>query len=108
MTLNEILEGIEAKQNDSFDYYSEIYKLVDMAVIQAMLLEERVATVVIEKDPDFDCFKVSGNECPQHFEDELDDMVELIKDYLVSEGIDRERVKTEYTDENEWEIFVYF
>lgn len=108
MKLNEILEGIRAKQNDSSDYYSEIYKLVDMAVIQAMLLEERVATVVLEKDPDFDCFKVSGNECPQYFEDELDDMADLIRDHLVSEGIDFERVKPEYTDVNEWEILVYF
>jgi len=108
MTLNEILEGIEAKQNDSSDYYSEIYKLVDMAVIQAKILEESVATVVLEKDPDFDCFKVSGNECPQHFEDELDDMADLIRDHLVSEGIDFERVKPEYTDVNEWEILVHF
>lgn len=108
MKLNEILEGIRAKQKDSSDHYSLIYKMVDMVVIQAMLLEERVATVVIEKDPDFHCFKVSGDECPQYFEDELEDMADLIRDHLVREGFDFERVKPEYTDENEYEIMVYF
>lgn len=108
MQLNEILREIKAKQNDSSDYYSLIYKMVDMVVIQAMLLEESVATIVIEKDSDFGCFKVNGNECPQYFEDELDDMADLVRDHLVSEGIDFERVKPEYTDVNEWEILVYF
>ena len=108
MKLNEILEAISVKQEDTKDYYSEIYKMVDMVVIQAKILGERVATVVIEKDPDFGCFKVNGDECPQYFEDELDDMVELIKEHLVSEGIDREKIKTEYTDVNEWEILVCF
>ena len=108
MKLNEILQGIKAKQANSEDNYSLIYKMADLVVIQAMILGERFATVVIEKDPDFDCFKVNGDECPQYFEDELDDMADLIRDHLVSEGIDFERVKLEYTDENEYEIIVYF
>ena len=108
MKLDEILKEIKARHEDFGDYYSRIYKMVDMVVIQAMLLEESVATVVIEKDPDFHCFKVNGDECSQFFEDELDDMVDLIRDHLVSEGIDFERVNPEYTDENEWEIIVYF
>ena len=108
MKLNEILEETKAKMVDSKDYYSEIYKMVDLAVIQAMNPKENVATVVIEKDPDFNCFKVNGDECPQYFEEGLDDMVYIIKDHLVSEGIDSERVVIEYTNENEWEIYVYF
>ena len=71
MKLDEILKGIKAKMMNSEDYYSEISKLVDLVVIQAMILGERVGTVVIEKDPDFNCFKVNGDECPQHFEEEL-------------------------------------
>ena len=108
MKLDEILKGIQAKLKDSEDYYSEIYKMVDLVVIQDMILEERVATVVIEKDPYLNCFKVNGEECPQFFEDELDDMVDLIKEHLVSEGIDRERIDPEYMAENEWEILVRF
>ena len=108
MKLDEILKGIKEKQEDSKDNYSQIYKMVDMVVIRAMTLGERVATVVIEKDILWDGFKVNGDKCPQYFEDELDDMVELIRDHLESEGIEFERIRPEYTDEYEWEILVYF
>ena len=108
MKLNEILEAIKVKQDNLDEHYSLIYKMVDMVVIQAMLLEENVAIVVIEKDSDWDCFKVNGEGCPQYFEDELEDMVDLIRDHLVSEGIDFERIDPEYTDEDEWEIIVRF
>ena len=108
MTLNEILVAIKAKQKDSSDCYSEIYKMVDMVVIQAMLLKEKVATVVIEKDTFFNCFKVNGDECPQCYEQELDDMVELIRDHLENEGIERDRIDPDYSDKNEYEILVRF
>jgi hypothetical protein len=109
MKLAEICEGIQKKMMNSEDDYSEIYNLVDLVVIQEKILGKKVATVVLEKDPNYGgWFKVSGNECSQYFEDELDDMADIIRDYLVSEGFAFERVKPEYTDEYEWEILVYF